>query len=484
MIQEQGRSGSVIYHEPGGSINFPWEFGGNNVVATIYFDNEAAWRTHYSWAADRRSEILQRVASEVIRQRAPGCHAEIVQSSGWINIRQGTATQPVSAPFDHLKFRQLKSKFAMILAAIILAIAFGVIVLKSLFSVRAAAGTPIGLSVRTPQHIATLIGSLEPYVPSFHRNPANDRYRLALFLYPLDGASSGSMITLSPQKRIEEFNLTKLLGCDGRTVWFTLNGIGGVNLRTGKIIDETDLRRANPSLGESWEDQRRMGFDQRLRLTSEDRKKVYEVNADTLQAIQTQPSGNTPNLPFDPKPETFLSSGVRPSPSEWLGLHSSKEAAREYKRRSTLSRLNHAEDAEEPRSFHHAQLGPELDRGNREILSIERISEEEYLNAAFVRTSSDGDHLRLSGPDSFLIIYTTKAGLGGAMTVARVETTGKFLWKIDTGIDRFKLSQILPDIRFPAFIGTRPAVPNKVPEPILVVVDVQSGVALTSTLWK
>ena len=130
------------------------------------------------------------------------------------------------------------------------------------------------------------------------------------------------------------------------------------------------------------------------------------------------------------------------------------------------------------------QLGPELDRGNREILSQERVSTDEYLNAAFLRSDADADPLRLSGPDSFLMVYTSRPGLGGTLMLARVDGSGKILWQTDTGIDRFALAQILPDARFPAFTGTRPPVPDKVSEPILVVVDTQTGTASTVSLWQ
>ena len=65
-----------------------------------------------------------------------------------------------------------------------------------------------------------------------------------------------------------------------------------------------------------------------------------------------------------------------------------------------------------------------------------------------------------------------------------MDTAGKILWKTDTGIERYKLEQILPDARFTALIGTRPPVPDKVSEPILVVVDHQSGTASTVSLWQ
>jgi len=480
IIDQQGRGGTVNYREAAGSIPMSWEFGGADVVAIIYFENESAWRLQYPWAAERRTEILRRVADEVIRQRAPGCRAEIDVRSGWINLHQGSPP-PISPRAPHEAFRARKAKLTTIFAGIVLLLVAAAVGFKSLFSIRTT-GSPLGFSIRTPEHIATLIQTLEPYVPSLHHNPADDRYRLALLLTPQDGRSPGKMISIAKQQHPGEFRLTTLLGCDGTIVWFKFSGIGGVVLKTGEVIGAAELHRANSSLDETWDDERRMEFDQRLRVTTADRKRIYEVTPETLQAIPARPRPAT--LPFDPKPQQYLSAGVRASPTEWLGVLSPKAAAVEYNPTSRLWRLNRAQDAKEPRSFYRSQLGPELERGIREILSQERVSTDEYLNAAFLRSDADADPLRLSDPVSFLMVYTSQPGLGGTLVVARVDAAGKILWKTDTGIDRFTLSQFLPDARFAAFIGTRPQVPDKVSEPILVIVDNQSGAASTVSLWK
>lgn len=486
IIEEQGRSGTVNYREAAGSIPMSWEFGGADVVAIIYFENESTWRQRYPWAVERRVEILRRVADEVIRQRAPGCRAEIDLRSGWINIHQGInlhqgSLPPVSLRDPHMAFRARKAKLMTIFAAIVLLLVAAAVGFKSLFSIRTI-GSPLGFSIRTPEHIATLIQTLEPYVPSLNHNPANDRYRLALLLTPQDGRSPGKMISIAKQQPSGEFRLAKLLGCDGTIVWFKFSGIGGVILKTGEVIGAAELHRANSSLDETWDDERRMEFDQRLRVTTADRKRIYEVTPETLQAIPARPRPAT--LPFDPKPQQYLSAGVRPSPTEWLGVLSPKAAAVEYHPTSRLWRLNRAQDAKEPRSFYHSQLGPELEREIREILSQERVSTDEYLNAAFLRSDADADPLRLSEPVSFLMVYTSQPGLSGTLVVARVDAAGKIIWKTDTGIDRFTLSQFLPDARFAAFIGARPQVPDKVSEPILVIVDNQSGAASAVSLWR
>ena len=86
-IVESGRSGSVNYHEPSGSISFYWEFGGGDVVAFISVGDSATWNTRYPWAVERRREILERVGREVIRQKAPKCRADIDDANGYIYIR-------------------------------------------------------------------------------------------------------------------------------------------------------------------------------------------------------------------------------------------------------------------------------------------------------------------------------------------------------------------------------------------------------------
>lgn len=482
-INQQGRSGTVTYKEAGNSIPMSWEFGGNNVVAVISFGDVSVWRLQHPWAAERRSEILGRVAAEVIRQRAPGCRAEIHERSSTMVFIQSSPTGASVPPQTEARaWRARRTKIMGTLVVMVLVCAAAAVAFKTLFSVRTAGGNPLGLSVRTPEHIATLVESLESYIPSLHRNPENDRYRLSLFLTPMDGRSPGKMIPVAQHRRAQEFQLTKLLGCDGTTVWFNLDGAMGVNLKSGRIVDAKELRRINSSLNEAWDDPRRIEFDQRLRVTTADRKQVYEVTPDTLQAVPATPRAT--KYPFDPKPQDFLSAGVRPTPTEWLGVVSAKAAAVEYKPKSWLSRLNRSEEAKEQRSFYRAKLGPEVDRGHREILSLERVANDEYFNAAFLRAEPDADPLRLSDPESFLMIYTSHPGLNGTLVVARVDAAGKVLWKTDTGIDRFKLAQILPDARFPAFIGPRPPVPNQVSEPMLVVIDPASGAVSTNSLSR
>ena len=69
-IEETGRNGSVTYRDAAGSLSFYWEFGGGDTVATLEVGTESEWRSRPPWAAARRTEILRRIADEVIRQKA------------------------------------------------------------------------------------------------------------------------------------------------------------------------------------------------------------------------------------------------------------------------------------------------------------------------------------------------------------------------------------------------------------------------------
>jgi hypothetical protein len=95
-ISGRGRSGHVVYRESAGEQTFYWEFGGRDVVATVQVGTEADWRRNAPWAADRRADILRFVAAEVLRQKAPGCAAEIADGAGCIVIRQRES--PPGAP--------------------------------------------------------------------------------------------------------------------------------------------------------------------------------------------------------------------------------------------------------------------------------------------------------------------------------------------------------------------------------------------------
>src|SRR5689334_16023721 len=96
-ITENGRSGHVHYREPAGELSFYWEFGGGEVVAIVQAASLEEWHKAAPWAVERRAEILRFVAAEVLRQRAPTCHADIDERAGRIYLRQGAAATASAA---------------------------------------------------------------------------------------------------------------------------------------------------------------------------------------------------------------------------------------------------------------------------------------------------------------------------------------------------------------------------------------------------
>ena len=441
-ITGTGRSGRVIYREAGGELTFHWEIGGRDAIAIIQTGTREAWNAQYRWAAGRRSEILRFVAAETARQKAPGARVEIDEKAGDIVLRQVSPSRAAPGPSDaawYYRLRNLRVRLALTVLAAALVFA-GFMWLKNTFlSIDPGKGTPIGLSVRTETHIATLIQTLEPYTPSLNRDHGKDRYAISLFLVPLDG-SEPRHIPIVGDLAPNQFALAKILGSDGRSLWFDVSGLARLDL-SNYAIERTDGPAPRDLQG-----------------------------------------GHS--TPFPPRPDAFLSAGFLTAPDVWLGLHSFAELERDFKPQKFVRRVVPAGETREMRRFHRAELEPDSSGKYNRILSIARIGEAEYLNAAFLRIDDQSEPLRLADPDGALMLYTSAPGLKGTAMIARVDTEGAVVWQVDTGIDRFNLTQILPGADSMAFVGTRPREEGKVPEPLLVIVQNSSGSATTHSLWR
>jgi len=92
-----GRDGYLVYHEASGDLPFYWEYGGGDIVVIVRFDEPDKFAVRYSWAAERRGQILERLAQEIIRQRAPTCTADIEERSLCILIKETLSTNPRAA---------------------------------------------------------------------------------------------------------------------------------------------------------------------------------------------------------------------------------------------------------------------------------------------------------------------------------------------------------------------------------------------------
>jgi hypothetical protein len=89
--QPSGRDGYFFYHEGPREIPFYWEYGGGDVIVIVRFDEPDKFALRCPWATERKREILERVAQELIRQGAPGYRAEIDERNICIYVRQKPA---------------------------------------------------------------------------------------------------------------------------------------------------------------------------------------------------------------------------------------------------------------------------------------------------------------------------------------------------------------------------------------------------------
>jgi hypothetical protein len=70
-ILQHGRYGEILYSENGKKAKLHWEFGGT-VLVVIDIPSESNWKIEQEFSITRRKEIAERIAKEVIRQKAPG----------------------------------------------------------------------------------------------------------------------------------------------------------------------------------------------------------------------------------------------------------------------------------------------------------------------------------------------------------------------------------------------------------------------------
>jgi hypothetical protein len=460
-IAESGRESSITYREGSRAITGYQEFGGANVVAIVSMGSVDDWRARHAWAVDRRAQILRYVAGEVIRQRAPGCSAEINDASGDIVLRKaGSAVDAmrVAAPSGVttataarddaswvFRFSWLRAMFALVVLAIVLIIGAAVWVKNRVLVVESGPGTPFGSTLLTNAHLATLISQLQPYTPSLQRDPSKDRFTLSVFLVPLDG-SEPKLVRLVRDLPAGSYSLARVIGSDGNTLWIDVNGLYGVDLGTYSLVPADDVARANPP--------------------------------------------SVPRQYSNPPLTHYMAAGLLTAPNAWLGVLSQSDLEGSYRPGRWLRAVEGASDS--PREVRRLMRGEfeedsSSDGAHWRIRSMTPISETEYRNASFLRLNEKSEPLRLSGPDSVLMLYSSGDGVSpqSTLSVANVEVpSGRLLWTSDTGLDRFKLEQILPGEERTVFRGTRPPVPDKVSEPLLVILDHATGRLTTHSLWQ
>ena len=87
-IVEKGRYGQIEYVEDGQICRCDWELGGGDTLAILLVPAPDDWNANYPWAKGRRQEVLNRVVSEVRRQRAPSASIEWDEARNCIYLKE------------------------------------------------------------------------------------------------------------------------------------------------------------------------------------------------------------------------------------------------------------------------------------------------------------------------------------------------------------------------------------------------------------
>jgi hypothetical protein len=494
-ITSEGREGRIRYSEAGRHIDGYYELGAGDLIAIVSMDSREDWTRAHAWAAPRRMEILRFIADEVIRQQAPSCAAEI-DDGGIILIRQppGAKPPPPGNPARERAatfVRRLADLRAM-LGIVVLAVALlcgGIMwVGARTLTVGPASGVPLNESVRygdgSSGGIATLIQKTDPHPPRWSGRGGRDTVSVAVLLIPLDGTAP-RLVPAARGLAPGSVSLARIIGSDGRTLWFDAAGLYGVRLRDGDLVTPRELRAANSSLDPTWwDDPRGMDIvDGKLQAMRIDRSAAVLLDPASWRAAPTPPIVS--NARFARRsPADHLAAGVITAPGVWLGLHAASEIEGAFRPGRWISPVESAEDARQPRRIYRAELEPSSDGARHRIRHIAPVSDTTFLNAAFLRLHEKVEPLRLANPGGALMIHTSEPGLRGTLVVSRVDDRGELVWRVDTALDRFKLQQILPGERTFAFVGTRLPVPDKLSEPLVVLVDTDTGEMKSHSLWR
>ncbi len=103
---------------------------------------------------------------------------------------------------------------------------------------------PIGDSMFAGPYVASILYSEEPRVGEVPRRPDNDRYRLTLVLHSLDGKPARSVPLKGGLRSGEFMPSARMLGDDGRLIWFHAHETMAYDYRTGKLLSGAALPRA------------------------------------------------------------------------------------------------------------------------------------------------------------------------------------------------------------------------------------------------
>jgi hypothetical protein len=311
------------------------------------------------------------------------------------------------------------------------ALAFGIVKLLGVKSY----GHPAGLVVRAGQHLAVLIETRDPFIPSLKGRDERDMsYSYTLWLIPESG--SGDIRTIRLDRGVASGSRTHNVGVkqyDNGILWLSIEDLQGIDLAS-------ERKTTQPA-------------------------PAPLVNAPILQFMG---AGEFPL-------EQFRAQSVMLPSGDWLFLVSNDEVKASLQLGTRL--YDDSATARGTRDARRLNVVTAAPGVIPTVASAARIGDREFRNGAFMRSVKGGSVVRFSDPDGFLIVHDQGDPVHPSIHLSRVNADGSIVWTADTKIGR--LNQVLPHERLPAFVGE---LPRELTEPMLTVVDLKDGTARTKSL--
>lgn len=287
-------------------------------------------------------------------------------------------------------------------------------------------GSPVGRVVRAGEHLAVLMETRDPYMPSLKGRAERDMsYSYQLWLIPESGKSDTRKVTLDRHvQSADRSTFAGVLGSVSGVVWFRIADLQGVDIASGRRV-----ATAPPS--------------------SISNMPISEFLGSTSQPV------------IGPYRTTCVEFG----PGSWLVLSDTEEAPAELKVGKQLSHNNTSKGTYLDRSLYAvtAQPGPRL-------ATSTRLGSLNLHNAAFMRTAPNADIVRFSNPDGVLVVYEEGQGAVRTIHFARVNLDGTIAWTADTRMGG--LNEVLPHDSVPVFVGE---LENKLSQPMVSVLHLSDG---------
>ncbi len=296
-------------------------------------------------------------------------------------------------------------------------------------------GHPTGRVVRAGEHLAVLMENRDPYFPSLKGRSERDMsYTFSLWLIPASGTGDVRTIRLDRGVRSSDRSqFSGVLGESGGVVWLRIADVFGVDSATGR-----------------------------------------KVKSQPPHAIANMPISEFLGPTHTPTLEPYRTLCVKRDNGEWLALADEVEAPKELKQGTRLYHNSSCEGSYRNRGLYSVTA----DAGAvPRVATSTRLPGVDWHNAAFMRGTENGDVVRFTGPEGFLVVYQSDGPGVRTFQFARVNVDGSIAWTVDTQMGR--LTEVLPHESVPVFVGERR---DELSEPMLATLQLKSGNLKTTSL--